>query len=103
MGCRNGPTRRITPSPDDHVSVLNSATAQALLTEYTSLGVPASGTYGYTIGGGGKFEITANNMDLGTTAGIQSVGVGYYRNSSGYPLVKLFSEGADILINLTAA
>ena len=83
------------------VSVLNAATAQALLNEYTSLGTAASGTYGYTIGGGGKFEITANNIDLGTTAGIQSVGVGYYRNSGGYPLAKLFSEGADISVNLT--
>ena len=83
------------------VSVINAETAQALQTKYTSLGATPSGTYGYAIGGGGKFEITARNVDLGTTAGIQSFGAGYYRNASGYPLAGRFTTGADILVNLT--
>ena len=80
------------------VSVLDAATAQALLAAYS----PApDGSYGYSLGGGGKFTITANNMDLGTTAGIKSLGVGLYQKGSTYPLAKLFNNGADISINLS--
>jgi filamentous hemagglutinin family protein len=87
------------------VSVLNPATAQALLAQYNMLGAIPSGASGYTIGGGGKFEISAANMDLGTTPGIQSKGVGLYRVGSLYPLADPtsadFIQGADILVNLT--
>ena len=99
------------------VSVLTPATAEALLTQYNtenaysgikaSLGPPDS-TYGYTIGGGGTFNITAGTIDLGTCAGIQSDGVGgpyVYRGT--YPLASLFGNGgvfdhgADINITTT--
>jgi filamentous hemagglutinin family protein len=99
------------------VSVLTPATAEALLTQYNTenansgikagLGPPDS-TYGYTIGGGGTFNITAGTIDLGTCAGIQSDGVGgpyVYRGS--YPLASLFGNGgvfdhgADINITTT--
>ncbi|MEJ0088548.1 MAG: hypothetical protein WDM80_02120 [Limisphaerales bacterium] len=67
------------------VSVLNAQTSLALLTKYNAdnlaNGLPAgvgppAGTYGFILGGGGSFDITAQNMDLGTTAGIQSRGGG---------------------------
>jgi len=93
--------------PDDTVpvtttvSVLDAATAAALLAEYNSLGPVPANSGGFTIGGGGKFNITAANMDLGTTTGIQSKGVGLYQVAGNYPLASLFSQGADININLT--
>jgi len=98
------------------VSVLTSATAQALLAQYNSenafSGIPAGlgppdSTYGYTIGGGGKFNITARTIDLGTSAGIQSEGVGLYTVRGNYPLASLFGNGgvfdhgADITITTT--
>ncbi len=84
------------------VSTISSADAQALLTMYNSLGTIPAGNTGYTIGGGGQFNITARNMDLGTTPGIQSMGVGYYQDNSGnYPLANLFTTGANIGVHLT--
>lgn len=89
------------------VSVINSAAANALLTKYNALGTPPSGANGYAIGGGGKFEINAHNLDLGTTAGIQSWGGGLYTTpvlnpgDNPNPLAKYFNTGADILVNLT--
>ena len=97
-------------------SVLTSATAQALLAQYNAenaySGLPAGsgppdGTYGYTIGGGGQFNITARTIDLGTTAGIQSEGVGLYTVRGNYPLASffgnggVFDHGADITITTT--
>ncbi len=85
-------------------SVLDATTTQALLTEYNALGAIPSGASGYVIGGGGKFDISAHNMDLGTTPGIQSKGIGLYRAGSLYPLADpngaAFTQGADIEINL---
>ena len=90
-------------------SVINAATAQALQAQYDldneQNGLPAgvgppAGAAGYTIGGGGKFQISAQNMDLGTTAGIQSMGVGLYTVGSIYPLANIFDKGADISVNL---
>ena len=87
--------------PDSQViSVMNSATAAALLAKYNSLGAIPAGNLGYAIGGGGKFEINARNMDLGTTPGIQSKGVGFYRAPSGFPLANLFIHGADVDVHL---
>ena len=98
------------------VSVLTPATAQALLAQYnaenTFSGIPAGsgppdGTYGYTIGGGGEFNITARTIDLGTSAGIQSEGVALYTVRGSYPLAQLFGtggvfdHGADITITTT--
>ena len=84
------------------VSVINAADAVALLAAYNSLGAVPAGNPGFVIGGGGQLNITANNMDLGSTPGIQSKGVGYYRTSAGiYPLANLFTTGANINIDLT--
>jgi len=83
------------------VSVLDAASAQALLTLYNSLGTAPTGALGYSIGGGGKFAITAGSLDLGTTPGVTSFGVGLYQVGDTYPLAKLFNTGSDISINLT--
>lgn len=61
---------------------------------------PGYGT-GYLIGGGGWFDITAHDVDLGTTPGIQSWGVGLYNQSGTYPLANVFNTGADIQMNLS--
>jgi filamentous hemagglutinin family protein len=79
--------------------------ASALLAQYNALGAlpvdNASGSFiGYTIGGGGQFNITARTIDLGTSAGIQSEG-------ATLPLAGLFGDGgvfdhgADINITTT--
>jgi filamentous hemagglutinin family protein len=98
------------------VSVLTPATAQALLAQYNAENAysgiqagsgPPDGTYGYTVGGGGQFNITARTIDLGTTAGIQSEGVDLYTVRGTYPLASLFGNGgvfdhgADITITTT--
>ena len=84
------------------VSVLNPADAAALLAAYNAAGPVPTGNPGYIIGGGGQFNISAANMDLGTTPGIQSQGVGFYQDNNGnYPLANLFTKGADINIDLT--
>ena len=95
---------------------MTPATAQALLAQYNAENVasdlpagsgPPDGTYGYTIGGGGQFNITARTIDLGTSAGIQSEGVGLYTVRGSYPLASLFGnggvfdQGADITITTT--
>jgi filamentous hemagglutinin family protein len=91
------------------VSAINSATAAALLNQYNALGgIPQNASSsGLVIGGGGKFNITARSIDLGTSAGIQSKGAGLYRTASGYPLASLFGNGgvfaraADINVTTT--
>jgi len=98
------------------VSVLTAATAQALQAQYNAAnaltGLPAgaglpTGVNGLTIGGGGQFNISARNIDLGTSPGIQSKGVGFYNNRGIYPLASLFGNGgvfdrgADISVNVT--
>ena len=82
------------------VSVFNSETATALKNKYDSLGPVPGGSAGYAVGGGGRFDITANNLDLGTTPGIQSQGVGFYQNGTAFPLANYFTHGADINLNL---
>jgi hypothetical protein len=89
------------------VSVLNAADAQALLAQYNALGGIPSGASGYILGGGGAFDISARNMDLGTSVGIQSKGVGLYKVGSSYPLANSppqgagITQGADINVNVT--
>ena len=83
------------------VAALDAPTAAALLAKYNSLGPIPAGNGGYVIGGGGTFDITAANLDLGTTAGILSEGVGLYQAGNSYPLASLFNRGADVAINLT--
>jgi filamentous hemagglutinin family protein len=91
------------------VSVFTPQTSAALLAQYNADNIanglpagggPPSGTFGLVIGGGGKFNITARNMDLGTTAGIQSKGVSLYNVGGSYPLARLFETGSDISVNL---
>ena len=88
------------PNP---VSVFGNPTtpgtvAYALLSEYNQLGaIPNNATAnGFIIGGGGTLTINARNMDLGTSAGIRSVGP---LNDSA--LARYFLQGANINVNLT--
>jgi hypothetical protein len=62
---------------------------------------PLGGGSGYLIGGGGQFDITADNIDLGTTSGIQSWGIGFYNLSGDYPLASLFNTGANIQVDVS--
>ncbi len=92
------------PDTISGVSVLNSATANALVAQYNALGGIPGGTFanlGFFIGGGGHFDLNARNVDLGTTAGILSKGVGLYSISGSYPLAQYFNHGADLNLNLT--
>lgn len=57
--------------------------------------VPTNPDSGYRLGGGGQFNFTANNMDLGATIGIVSQGP---RGNAA--LAQYFTEGADINITL---
>jgi filamentous hemagglutinin family protein len=91
-----------------NVSVLNAADAQALLAQYNFLGpAPNASSYGFSLGGGGQFDITARTIDLGTSAGILSKGVSLYTVSGSYPLASLFGSGgvfqhgADIVVSTT--
>ncbi len=72
--------------------------AYALLSEYNLLGaIPNNATAnGLIIGGGGTFTINAANMDLGTSAGIRSVGP-----LDDPALANYFLQGANINVNLT--
>jgi hypothetical protein len=95
------------------VSVLSAAEALALLAQYNTLSAAPyalaynASSYGYTIGGGGQFNITARTIDLGTSAGIQSEGVTLDTVRGSYPLARLFGNGgvfdhgADITITTT--
>ncbi len=83
--------------------------AYALLAQYNRLGtIPNNAsTSGFIIGGGGQFDISARSLDLGTSAGILSEGVGLYTVGSSYPLASLFGNGgvfdhgADINVTTT--
>jgi len=89
------------PAPNNVSLLGNPSTpgtiAYALVQQYNALGVLPlnASTYGYTIGGGGQFNLTARTIDLGTSAGIQSQGVALYtvRGSNPYPLAGLFGNG----------
>jgi hypothetical protein len=83
------------------VSAIDAATAQALLAQYNALGGTPSGSFGFTLGGGGQFNLSARTMDLGTTAGIQSKGVSLYKVGASYPLASLFTQGADVSVTTT--
>jgi hypothetical protein len=89
--------------------------ASALLAQYKNdsrvLGtIPTDVGSGYFLGGGGQFNVTAHNIDLGTTLGIVSQGVSSYTatvpDSDGnpvtiYPLTKYFTRGADINVTVS--
>lgn len=57
--------------------------------------VPTDPDTGYRLGGGGQFNITAHNMDLGATIGIVSQGP-----RANTALANYFTEGADINVVL---
>lgn len=76
-----------------NVQVLPPDVAQALYD--LSQDVPLNADTGYRLGGGGSFDITARNLDLGATAGIVSQGP---RGNSA--LAQLFTHGADIRVAL---
>jgi filamentous hemagglutinin family protein len=90
------------------VSILDATTLAQLQTQYAALGaLPTTRDSGYIIGGGGKFTMTAKNIDLGTTLGIKSMGVGYDTISTAdadgnttvaYPLSAHLTTGADIQV-----
>ncbi len=89
-----------TPSLNENVSVLKSVVGNDLIAEYHSLDnllgpIPLNAGTGYLLGGGGQFNITAHNIDLATSGGIQSKGVAY-----DYSLTKLpdFNGGANISV-----
>ena len=58
--------------------------------------VPLNPDTGYRIGGGGRFRVSARNLDLGATAGIVSEGP---RDNSA--LARYFTHGADLRVDLT--
>lgn len=76
-----------------NVQVLPPDVAQSLYN--LSQDVPLNADTGYRLGGGGSFEITARNLDLGATAGIVSQGP-----RANPALAQLFTHGADIRVNL---
>jgi hypothetical protein len=80
---------------------LSSQQADALY--QASLNAPTSQSPGYFIGGGGQFNISARNINLGSTLGIQSVGPGNGSRDIGqdHALANYFNTGADINLNLT--
>jgi filamentous hemagglutinin family protein len=94
----------------EKLNVMNVATATALQNQYDLDNIqndlqagngPPSSNFGFIIGGGGKFNFSAQNMDLGTTAGIQSQGIGLYTVNGVYPLAGFINKGSDISVNLT--
>ena len=78
------------------VSFLDPATANQLYQE--SLNAPAGQNPGYFIGGSGQFDINANNVNLGSTHGIQSVGPG---NNGALASICHFTQGANINLDLS--
>jgi filamentous hemagglutinin family protein len=76
------------------VSILDPARALALFN--ATQDVPLNPATGYVLGGGGKFDIAARNLDLGSTLGIQSVGP-----ANNAALANYFAHGADINVNLS--
>ncbi|HEX5223169.1 MAG TPA: filamentous hemagglutinin N-terminal domain-containing protein, partial [Verrucomicrobiae bacterium] len=76
-------------------AVFVSATALQQLYA-ASQDVPTNPDSGYRLGGGGQFNFTARNMDLGATVGIVSQGP---RGNAA--LANYFTEGADINVALS--
>ncbi len=76
------------------VSILDTATATALYN--ATQDIPFNPGTGYFVGGGGEFDFTARNMDLGATLGIQSIGP--VNNTA---VANYFNHGANINVNLT--
>jgi hypothetical protein len=75
------------------VHVLGASEADLLYAQ--SQDVPLNPDTGYRLGGGGQFNITAHNLDLGATAGIVSQGP-----RANPALVSQFTRGTDINVLL---
>jgi filamentous hemagglutinin family protein len=75
------------------IQVLPPDVAQALYN--LSQDVPLNADTGYRVGGGGAIVVSANNLDLGATAGIVSHGP-----RANPALAALFTRGADIQVSL---
>lgn len=76
-----------------NISVLPPEVARRLYD--LSQDVPQNSDTGYRIGGGGRLEMSARNMDLGATAGIVS-----YGPRANAALASRFVRGADIRVSL---
>ena len=76
------------------VQVLSAVVADELYAR--SQDVPLNPDTGYRIGGGGQFNITARNLDLGATAGISSQGP-----RANAALANIFTRGADMNVSLS--
>ncbi len=75
------------------VSLLDPTVARNLYD--ASQDIPLNPDTGYRLGGGGRFEISARNLDLGATAGIVSQGP-----RANPALATRFTRGADIDLQL---
>jgi filamentous hemagglutinin family protein len=75
---------------------ISSAALQQLFT--ASQDIPLNPNTGYVIAGPGAFNVNANNMDLGATRGIQSIGPA---NNTALALLPGGNSGAAINVNLT--
>lgn len=76
------------------VELIPAAALERLYAE--SQDIPLNPDTGYRIGGGGRLEILARNLDLGATAGIVSHGP-----RANAALATAFDQGADVLVSLT--
>jgi len=91
------------PVVSQTVQLLTPADAQALYNASQLSGV--STTPGIFIGGGGNLVINANNVDLGSSPGIQSVGPGidhstFYNAALNNGTQTAYSSGTSLLLNL---
>jgi filamentous hemagglutinin family protein len=77
----------------EEVAVLPTEVANQLYAQ--SQDIPLNPDTGYRIGGGGRFEFSAHNLDLGATAGIISHGP-----RANPALAREFLRGADLRITL---
>lgn len=75
------------------VQILPTEVANQLYAD--SQDVPLNPDTGYRPGGGGKFDITAHNLDLGATVGIVSQGP-----RANTALAEYFTRGADVSVAL---
>jgi filamentous hemagglutinin family protein len=76
------------------VQFTDPATLQQLFAK--SQDIPLNPNTGYRLGGGGEFDITARNLDLGATAGIVSQGP-----LANPALANYFTRGANINVTLS--
>lgn len=77
-----------------HLGTFTSASALQQLFA-NSQDIPLNPNTGYRLGGGGTFAISAQNLDLGSTAGIVSEGP-----AANHALANYFTHGANINVTL---